>query len=127
MKHVILDNDHRDILKCFSGKTFKYHCWCEDHHDWKEMNYFNATRINRVRIDIRQEPNWWRVGEKAISVLYEGKSFIVRGVVDDGIFIKLTLLNELLDITLVVDSRECIIDFKTEGLELHEDDLETVG
>ena len=127
MKHVILDNDHRNILKCFSGKKFKYHCWRDDHHDWQEMYYFNATRIQRVRIDVRQEPNWWRVGEKGILVLYKGNSFKVRGVVEDGIYTKLTILNELIDITLNVLASECIIDFENEGLKLHEDDLENVG
>ena len=127
MKYVILDNDHRDILKCFSGKKFKYHCWCDDHHDWQEMDYFNATRIQRVRIDVRQEPNWWRVGEKGILVLYKGNSFKVRGVTEDGIYTKLTILNELIDITLTALASECIIDFENEGLKLHEDDLEIVG
>ena len=127
MKYVILDNDHRNILKCFSGKKFKYHCWCDTNHGWKEMGYFNATRINRVRIDIQQQPNWWRVGEKGISVLYEGNSYKVMGVVDDGIYIKLTLLNELLDLTIDANSMKCVIDFEIEGLKLHEEDLETVG
>tara|TARA_R110001592_G_scaffold261557_1_gene526445 strand:- start:127 stop:492 length:366 start_codon:yes stop_codon:yes gene_type:complete len=121
MYYVTLDQDHRNILKCYSGKRFKFHCWCEDKDDWKEMEYFNATRIARVRIDITSEPNWWRVAEKRVSVLKDGVSYEVVGVHDTGTYIKLWLLNELLDITLETSAMYCVIDFIRAGLEIKKD------
>ncbi len=127
MKHVILDQDHRNILKCFSGKRIKFHCWCDTHHGWKEMDYFNATRINRVRIDLSQQPNWWRVAEKGLHVLYNDYSYKLSGVNDIGTGLILYLLNEESDITISAQSTLCVIDFKREGLKVHEKDVETLG
>lgn len=124
MKYVTLDKDHRNILKCYSGKRFKFHCWCEDREGWKEMDYFNATRITRVRIDINSEPNWWRVAEKRISVIKDDSLYEVVGVHETGTFTKLFLLNELLDITIETSAEYCKIDFKGEGLEIKEDEEE---
>lgn len=121
MQYVTLDQDHRDILKCYSGKRLKFHCWCEDKDDWVEMDYFNASRIHRVRIDIESQPNWWRVAEKQIKVLKDGIQYKVVGVHDTGTFTKIWLLNELLDITLETSTIYCRIDFQDVGLEIKED------
>ena len=109
MYYVTLDQDHRNILKCYSGKRFKFHCWCEDKDDWKEMEYFNATRIARVRIDITSEPNWFSGSGRTLDTI---------GVHDTGTYIKLWLLNELLDITLETSAMYCVIDFIRAGLEI---------
>lgn len=129
-KYVVLDQDHRHILKCFSGKRLKYHCWCDDHHDWKEMDYFNATRIGRVRIDLRQEPNWWRVAEKKLNVKNKvfGSSYKVLGYAElpDGDW--LYLANPMYETSVLsVKARDYRIDFEKAGLEIHEEIMEDLG
>ena len=129
IKYVILDNDHRNILKCYSGKKFKYHCWCDDHHDWKEMDYFNATRISRVRIDIRQQPNWFRVAEKGLYVKSNfGSSYKVLGYAElpDGNWLYLKSKMHETSV-IVVRSESYIIDFEKEGLIIYEEDVENLG
>jgi hypothetical protein len=85
------------------------------------MDYFNATRITRVRIDVESKPNWWRVAEKKILVLKDGISYIVVGVNNSGAFTKLWLQHELTDVSFETSAELCRIDFEGEGLEIKED------
>jgi hypothetical protein len=122
-KYVILDQDHRDILKCFSGKKIKYHSWCDDRHDWKEMDYFNATRITRVRIDIRQQPNWFRVAEKGLFAKTEyNSSYKVIGYVESPNGDCVYVMNPLYKSTLIMDAKDLTIDFEREGLTIQEEE-----
>lgn len=127
MKFVNLDGDHRNILKCYSGKRIEFNCWIDDHHGWKEMDYFDATRIQRIRIKVDSQPNWWRVAEKGIYVLSNGYSYKLVGVVDNGNDTTLHLLNEEIDITIKISAKHCVIDFEREGLSIYEEDVEAMG